>query len=75
MSFPHIPVNHQIDVTDPLISEQPCRFVGPPLKAPKKQFVDLQEQGISRPLSSKWIEPFPLVAKSRSTWQIAGEYD
>ena len=81
------PVAHCIVTTGPPVYERPRRLLGAKLKAARKHFNHLLQQGVIRPSNSQWSTPLHMVPKSRplpaeikkedpdeEEWRITGDY-
>jgi len=64
-------VRHHI-VTDGHASVAQCRRLN--LEAAKKEFLELEKQGIVHRSSSHWASPPHMVTKSDGTWRPCGDF-
>jgi len=67
-------VQHVIDTSDRPVSSRYRRLDPEKLAAAKKEFEDLERQGIIRRSSSSWSSPLHMVKKPDGTWRPCGDF-
>lgn len=70
----HNEVAHCIQTTGPPVFDKPRRLTGEKLKAARRDFDLLLQQGVIRPSSSQWASPIHLVPKGSNEWRTTGDY-
>jgi hypothetical protein len=71
---PHHTVLHYIETKGPPAHHRPRRLPPEKYQLAKKEFENLQRQGIIKPSSSPWASPLHLVQKADKTWRACGDF-
>jgi hypothetical protein len=67
-------VFHHIKTTGPPIASRFRRLDGEKLAAAKKEFEQLERDGIVRRSDSPWSSPIHMVEKADGSWQPCGDF-
>ncbi len=67
-------VEHLIDTTGRPVAAKYRRLDPARLAAAKKEFLELEKQGIVRRSSSQWASPLHMVRKDDGTWRPCGDF-